>query len=319
MEYYSIIARAIEKTFFFAKCEAWRERDVAAGVYNDVYDGQIWKDFTVYNGVPFLSAPFNYVFHLNVDWFQPFEHTQHSEGAIYLTIMNLPRKERSLQENVVLIGVIPGPSEPHLHINSMLKPLVDELQQLWTGVCMKTAEGCSVLVRAALLCIGCDIPAARKVCGFLGHRATKGCSKCLSAFPTVTFGDKADYSNFDRTSWISRTKDSHKEYASKYRDCNTHAAQRKIEQEYGTRYSILLELTYFDAPRMCIVDPMHNLLLGTAKHMVDIWKNAEVLTNKDLDVIQKRVDDFFMPSDVGRVPSKISSSFSGFTAEQWKS
>ena len=42
-----------------------------------------------------------------------------------------------------------------------------------------------VSIRAALLCVGCDIPAARKVCGFVGHRALKGCLKCLQFFPTT--------------------------------------------------------------------------------------------------------------------------------------
>ena len=51
----------------------------------------------------------------NVDWFK---YTQHSEGAMYLTIMNLPWKERYLQENIFLIGVILRPSEPSLHINT---------------------------------------------------------------------------------------------------------------------------------------------------------------------------------------------------------
>ena len=57
----------------------------------------------------------NFAFQMNVDWFNPFIHTLHSEGAIYLSILNLPHQERFLQENV---GVIPGPKEPPLHINS---------------------------------------------------------------------------------------------------------------------------------------------------------------------------------------------------------
>ena len=97
--------------------------------------------------------------------------------------MNLPRKERFLQENVILVGVIPGPSEPSLHINTFLTPLVTELKQLWKGVPLKNSFGHPVLTRAALLCCSCDIPAARKVCGFRGHRAKKGCSKCLITFP----------------------------------------------------------------------------------------------------------------------------------------
>ena len=32
---------------------------------------------------------------------------------MYLTILNLPRKIRFKQENVLLIGLIPGPKEPN--------------------------------------------------------------------------------------------------------------------------------------------------------------------------------------------------------------
>ena len=34
------------------------------------------------DGVPFLSVTNNFALQLNVDWFKPFKHTQHSEGAI---------------------------------------------------------------------------------------------------------------------------------------------------------------------------------------------------------------------------------------------
>ena len=68
---------------------------------------------------------------MNVDWFQPFTRTQFSVGAIYLAIQNLPRSLRYKDENVILVGVIPGPSEPSLTINSYLAPLVQELQQSW--------------------------------------------------------------------------------------------------------------------------------------------------------------------------------------------
>ncbi len=106
------------------------------------------------------------LFTLNVDWFQQ---TTHSTGVMYLAIQNLPRKERYLCENVIVVGVIPGPKEPKKTMNSFLQPLVDELLQLWEGVVMKGANGINVLVRGALICVACDIPAARKVCGFLGH------------------------------------------------------------------------------------------------------------------------------------------------------
>ena len=111
-----------------------------------MYDGQIWKDFQSPGGVPFLSVPNNIAFHINVDWFNP---TQHSEGAIYVSVMNLPCQKWFLQEHVILVGVIPGPKEPPIHINSFLRPLVDDLKKLWRGLPFTNADGQTVFVRGS--------------------------------------------------------------------------------------------------------------------------------------------------------------------------
>ena len=39
-----------------------------------------------------------------------------------------------------------------------------------------------VTIKMALISVMCDIPAARKICGFAGHSAVHGCSKCLKKF-----------------------------------------------------------------------------------------------------------------------------------------
>ena len=73
---------------------------------------------------------------LNLDWFQPYKLTQSSVGALYLTIMNLPYDQRFRRENIILLGIIPGPCEPPRDINQYLKPLVKELLELLSGVNM---------------------------------------------------------------------------------------------------------------------------------------------------------------------------------------
>ena len=75
---------------------------------------------------------------------------------------------------------------------------------------MNISKGNTVTIRAALLCVGCDIPAARKTCGFLGHRATMGCSKCLQSFPTKEFGEMPDYSDFSVTRRVKRDNENHR-------------------------------------------------------------------------------------------------------------
>ena len=72
---------------------------------------------------------------------------------------DLPRSVRFKRENVILVSVLPGPSEPKHDINT--ESLVSELSELWTGVTMqvRTASGVSSeVVRCALLCVACDLP-----------------------------------------------------------------------------------------------------------------------------------------------------------------
>ena len=64
---------------------------------------------------------------------------------------------------------------------------------------------------------------------------------------------------------------------------------------------------------------MHNLFLGTAKTMLKkVWLPRGLITDRQFSLLQTRVDAMAIPSDIGRIPRKIMSSFSSFTAEQWK-
>ena len=167
------------------------------------------------------------------------------------------------------------------------------------------------------MCVACDIPAARKVCGFMGHSANLGCSCCLKFFPTTS--DKKDYSVFNRESWPKRNLSSHKETSWKLKRCKSLHEAGNLESQTGIRYSVLIELPYFDPIWFTIIDPTHNLFLGTAKRvMKKIWIENGILTRDDMKAIQARVDSIRAPSGIGRIPRKVSSSFGGFTAEQWK-
>ena len=53
-------------------------------------------------------------------------------------------------------------------MNAYLKPIVDELLQLWKGTYL-TAPGVFVPIRCALLCVSCDLPATQKVCVVSHH------------------------------------------------------------------------------------------------------------------------------------------------------
>ena len=77
-----------------------------------------------------------------------------------------------------MVLLIPGPNEPQLEINSFLSPLVDELLEFLHGIQLKVY---SFPTPRIIKCVACDMPAARKVSGFLGHS-----SKLASSFSGFT-------------------------------------------------------------------------------------------------------------------------------------
>ena len=90
-----------------------------------------------------------------------------------LVFMNLPRHLRFKRENVLLVGILPGPNESSHDINTFLQPLVDELNKYLTGVNMKVhGYGTEKLVKRALLCGSCDIPNFDELESFSGYRKT---------------------------------------------------------------------------------------------------------------------------------------------------
>ena len=308
---------------FADTCEHWRSRREKAGVYQDIYDGKIWKELRYIDGKPFLAKQYVFALMLNIDWFKPFKHTPASVGAMYVTVMNLPYDQRFKRENVILLGIIPGPSEPKRDLNDYLQPFIAELQEFFTGVsmdvCGKTEKQ---VVRCLLIGVPCDMPVSRKVCGFFGHAALLACTRCLKIFPGSIRDGTKNYSSFDRVSWPHRSNSNHRTAIDKIKAAKTLNDRDRLETQNGCRYTILLELPYFDPTRMCIIDPMHNLFLGTAKHIAkNIWMDERfnlLTSEKVLKGIQSHMDDMHMPSDIGRIPRKLESGFSGFTADQYK-
>ena len=77
-------------------------------------------------------------------------------------MLNLPRAER-LKKKILIISIIPPFEHQPESLNSL--PMVDELNKFWNpGVRLYTAES-PKFIKVALMCMACDIPAARKCCG----------------------------------------------------------------------------------------------------------------------------------------------------------
>ena len=65
---------------------------------------------------------------------------------------------------------------------------------------------------------------------------------------------------------------------------------------------------------MLVVDPM---LLGSGKRVLRIWLDNNLISSSNFNQIQECVDNFVVPSDVGRLPRKIETGFSGDQFKNW--
>ncbi len=113
-----------------------------------------------------------------------------------------------------------------------------------------------------------------------------------------------------------RTNFKHWENIASILQCTTKTAQSAKESEVGCRYTAL---PYFVPVKMLAIDPMHNLYLGTAKHVVHkVWIAKGHLDRSKLAVIEQRIAAVNIPTSVsfGRLPSSIKST-TMLAAEQW--
>lgn len=147
-------------------CNQWRSRKYVPGTYRDVYDGRVWRELIDQN--KFLQSTGDLCFILNLDWFQPFENSCYSTGVIYLANLNLSVNIRYKRDNVIVLAILPGPTEPNSsQLLCYMKPIVDELLELWQpGVECTNADGQTVRIRGMVISVSSDLPAARKLTGF---------------------------------------------------------------------------------------------------------------------------------------------------------
>ncbi|PKY31903.1 hypothetical protein RhiirB3_449739 [Rhizophagus irregularis] len=192
----------------------------------NIYDGRVWQNFP-FDGSSFFTTE-TAVTHLglliNLAWFQPFSYTQHSTGAIYASICNLPRSERNKPENIIYLGFLPGPKEAGLErINHYLAPIVDE----WPD---------GLDIKVALIVGSSDIPATRKL---FGHESVV--MKCHKYEKRSTYNREYKKTHYGRmqdyNKWVKRPANPllHRQYAHEWLRCFSKPSREAYFKEYGVR------------------------------------------------------------------------------------
>jgi Transposase family tnp2 len=112
------------------------------------------------------------------DGFAPFKKRKHTAWFLLIFNYNLPPEQRFRKDNILYIGIIPGPKKPW-DADSFIYPLVCELLELAIGVSAYDALSRSLFALHAYVITGFgDIPAVSMLMHMKGHNGLCPCRMC---------------------------------------------------------------------------------------------------------------------------------------------
>ena len=96
-----------------------------------------------------------------------------------------------------------------------------------------------------------------------------------------------------------------------------------MEKKLGVRYTPLLDLDYYHPIKLCAIDAMHNLFLGTAKTFMrlllkDKGTRKELLNDDKMAIIDQRLAEFKQGLTDEWVIENMKSNMGTLTAAEWR-
>lgn len=254
------------------------------GTYTDIFDGKEYQtlcntQITV-NGIflnsgdKYFGDPRDVALGLSTDGFGIFSRGQATCWPLILFNYNLPPKIRFHIDNIIPIGIIPGPNKPAIP-DSFLVPLVEELFQLSRGV-----QAYDVLTKshfcfhAFLLVVFGDIPAISMLMKMKGVNGICPCRAC-SIKATPIPGEKNHTHYVPLSTNLTGLNRSHEELMKQAKEVDqapTKTAADELARQYGIKGTAILSfLDTISLPISFPADFMHIAWENVIKTLVAHW------------------------------------------------
>jgi hypothetical protein len=313
------------------------------------YESLLGKHVTINDRVLkhlFFSGHRDVAVGFSTDGYSPHKRKAKTAWPLVIYNYNLPPEERFQNENIIVLGVIPGPKKPH-DFDSFAWPMVEEMLALAVGV--KTWDANTkefFMLRAYLIIIFGDIPAVSMLMRMKGHNGKCPCRFCMIRgirAPGETKGTL--YVPLDRTQHPGAEDD---EGTLKYEPlnlpCRTHtefmdqarqvqfAERENLSEALATKFGVkgiplLSHLPSLFFPRSSPYDFMHLVWENVQNNLLQLWtgkyKGLDTgtgdykLSAEDLKTIGKlgEASGSSIPYAFGARPPNIASEQVSWTAE----
>lgn len=276
------------------------ERNRQPHVTTDVFDGTEYQDLrqkcVEINGEESLGHKFfaddrDIALGLSTDGFAPFKRRKNTAWPLIVFNFNLPPDKRFHMDEILALGVIPGPKKP-TDIDSFLWPALLEFLELAKGVlAFDILSRVLFALRAYLILIFGDIPAISMIMHMKGHNGFSPCRMCeivglrvpgvqstthyvphfRSNHPQV-LADPNAIRVYDMANLPSRTHTRFMAQATEVQLATTTAESDRLSKKYGIKgVPILSHLPSLSFPSSFPYDFMHLIWENLVKNLVLHW------------------------------------------------
>ncbi|KAK3913091.1 Titin-like protein [Frankliniella fusca] len=230
-----------------------------AGVFSDIYDGNVYKSLSAEGGI--LSSPYNFSVTFFTDGVAFGKSSNKTIWPIYLTVNELPYHIRC--QYLVLAGVYAGSHDPNQLY--FLKPFVDAMNFLSSNGMKWIHDGVQVTSLVLPLCCVVDSVARYQILNYKHFGGDYGCTFCyrrsqyvLKTGSRYPITEEPAEARTEESYWV-----------------DIHSVQAKpntIDRAHrGVKGTCnLFSLKYFSIFHSLVVDYMHNVLLGVTKRHTDL-------------------------------------------------
>jgi hypothetical protein len=270
------------------------------GIIRDVFDCHCYRSLlprrVEVNGKKcqhrFFSDGRDVALGFSTDGFAPFKKRKQTAWPLLIFNYNLPPEIRFHMENIICLGVVPGPRKPH-DFDSFLWLLVEELLRLELGVAAHDgASDQAFALRAFLILVFGDIPAVSMVMSMKGHGAVSPCRMCKikgvrvpdsrntryyvpldrSTHPDVC-DDPSQIPVYNPRSLPLRTHDEFLRQAQEV-EASTPTQAKRLATQYGIKgVPLLNHLSSLSFPTSFPYEFMHLIWENLIPNLLDLWTN----------------------------------------------